>query len=298
MSQALHDTVVAYIEAKGGGEGRFETPLEQIHIVRSFAEKMPLRLLYRPSLCVVVQGGKQIHIGEKMLAYGEMECLIVSMELPATGRIVKASESEPFIGVIVDFDVAMLREVLGMMETRPKPPAGDDDACVFVGRVDAPLADCIVRLIRMMDTPNAIPVLHPAIMREVCFWLLNSVHGPQLSKLALPETNLDRVARAVHLLRKVYNKTVRIEDLAEEARMSPSSLHQHFKRLTSMTPLQYQKQLRLLEARRLMVVDALTVAEAAYEVGYESASQFSRDYSRNFGAAPKRNVMMLRAALA
>lgn len=292
MPQSLLTAVSTYIEAGGGGEGLFPTPVDSVHILRSFHERMPMRQIYRPSLCLIVQGAKEIMFGEDRLQYGPMECLVVSMEIPASGRIVSASRQEPYIGVTIDFDVAMIAEVMEQMDTAPEVPAGAAP-CLFVAKLDAPLADCILRLLRMFERPGSIPVLYPSLMREICYWLLSSEHGGELRRLALPETQTERVARAVYHLRTNFSRTLRIEELAETARMSPTSFHQHFKAMTSMTPLQYQKQLRLLEARRVMVTDAVNVADAAYQVGYESASQFSREYSRMFGIAPKQDVMNL-----
>ncbi len=292
MPSSLLATVTAYIDAQGGGQGLFPTPIDGVNIVRSFQAMMPMRQIYRPSLCVVVQGAKQILFGEDRLDYGAMECLVVSVELPASGRIVAASPDAPFVGVTVDLDVAVLHEVLGQLDA-PPVPAASPGPCAFVGQVDEPLADCIQRLIRMSENPKAIPILYPSVMREICYWLLSGPHGGDLCNLALPESNIMRIVRAIYMLRENFARTLRVEELAETARMSPSSFHQHFKALTSMTPLQFQKQLRLLEARRLMVSDAASVAQAAYQVGYESASQFSREYSRMFGVAPKRDAMNL-----
>lgn len=293
---ALLSAVEAYVAARGGGEGQFGTPMSGVNIMCSFAARMPIRQMYRPSLCVVVQGGKQIMFGEDTLNYGAMECLVVTMDLPASGRVVQASPTQPFIGMTIEFDTAMVREVLQQL---PSPPAPSPTTalCAFVGQVDAGLADCVLRLVRLADTPDAVPILHPLIMREICYWLLAGPHGEEFCKLALPEAHAERIARAIHRLHGSFSQTLRVETLAEAAGMSPSSFHQHFKALTSMTPLQYQKQLRLLEARRLMVMDAANVAQAAYQVGYESASQFSREYSRMFGAAPKRDVMNCKAIL-
>ncbi len=299
MSSMLLDTLTAYADANGGGQGLFRTPLEAVNVIRSFQEMIPHRRIYHPSLCVVAQGTKQILFGGDMLDYGAMECLVVSVELPASGRICQASQDRPFVGMTIDFDVAVLRDVLEHLEAPPLQDEEDEPGpCAFVGKVDAPLADCMVRLVRMMETPKAIPVLYPAIMREISYWLLSGPHGAQLGRMALPETNAARIARALYLLRDNFTRAMRVEQLAGEARMSASSFHQHFKKLTSMTPLQYQKQLRLIEARRLMVSEGRTVSEAAYQVGYESTSQFSREYSRMFGLAPKRNVTQLRAATA
>jgi len=293
---ALLSAIEAYVAARGGGEGQFRTPMSGVNIMRSFAARMPIRQMYRPSLCVVVQGGKQIMFGDDTLNYGAMECLVVTMDLPASGRVVQASPTQPFIGMTIEFDTAMVREVLQQL-TSPPAPSTTTALCAFVGQVDAGLAGCVLRLVRLAETPDAVPILYPLIMREICYWLLAGPHGHAFRKLALPEAHAERIARAIHRLHGSFDQTLRVEQLAEAAGMSPSSFHQHFKALTSMTPLQYQKQLRLLEARRLMVMDAANVAQAAYQVGYESASQFSREYSRMFGAAPKRDVMNCKAML-
>lgn len=249
-----------------------------------------MRQVYKPSICVVVQGAKEITLGEDTLRYGSMECLAVGMTLPATGRIVEASADRPYTGVTLELDVAMIRDVLGQFDT-PPAPSPNPGPCLFVRRVDEPLADCVLRLLRMCETPKAIPILASSVMREICYWLLSGPNGGELCKLAEPESNAARVAKALHLIHTDIARTLRVEQLAEAARMSPSSFHQHFKAMTSMTPLRFQKQLRLLEARRLMVTEDTNVTEAAYRVGYESASQFSREYSRMFGVAPKRDVM-------
>ncbi|MBB6510630.1 AraC-like DNA-binding protein [Rhizobium soli] len=290
LSSPLLEAVTGYVESQGGGEGLFPTQTPGVNVVRSFQSMMPMRQIYRPSLCVVIQGAKEIHFGSDRLDYRAMQCLVVSVELPASGRIVEASAEKPYLGVMIDLDVGVLREVLQQLDTPPAAPT-EPGPCVFVGNVDQPLADCILRLIRMSDTPKAIPILYPSLMREICYWLLIGPHGSVLCNLALPETATERVAKAIRVLHVDFAGTLRVEQLADVAQMSPSSFHQHFKALTSMTPLQFQKQLRLLEARRLMVSEAANVADAAYQVGYESASQFSREYSRTFGIAPKQDTL-------
>jgi AraC-like DNA-binding protein len=288
--------VNAFMDARGGGEGYFEVPGAAVRMIRSF-HHMNNHFVYQPSLCITLQGAKQMHVGDEMLHYGPMQCLVVSMDLPACGRIVAASLDEPFVGIAIGLDVVMMREVLEQLDTPPVPSASTGRS-MFVADVDGPLADCVMRMVRLTDTPKAIPILYPALLREFYYWLLSGPNGAELCKQAMPDSHLERIARAIHMLRNNFAQTLRIERLAEAAHMSPSSFHQHFKALTSMTPLQFQKQLRLLEARRLMTADAVNVAEAAYQVGYESASQFSREYSRTFGVAPKRDVMGQRAALA
>ncbi|HWJ72233.1 MAG TPA: AraC family transcriptional regulator [Kaistia sp.] len=290
MPSSLLATVNAYIEDQGGGQGLFPTLIDGLNIVRSFQAMIPSRSIYKPSLCVVLQGAKEIHFGEDRLDYGAMDCLVVSVDIPATGRIVEASADAPYIGVVIDFDVAMVREVLEQLDEPPEPVA-DSGPCVFVGRVDEALADCVTRLLRMTASPRSIPILYPSVMREICYWLVSGPHGGELRKLVLPESNTERVAKAISALHLNFSRTLRVETLAELAGMSPSSFHQHFKALTSMTPLQFQKQLRLLEARRLMVSEAANVGDAAYRVGYESVSQFSREYSREFGITPKQDAL-------
>jgi AraC-like DNA-binding protein len=297
LSAALLTAFTNYVEAHGGGEGYFPTAIDGMRIIRAFRPIEPNHRIYQPSLCIVIEGAKQIEFGDDMLDYETMQCLVVSVELPATGRIVKASRETPFISVTIDFDVATLRDVLGQMDVQASAK-GEGSLAPFIADVDEPLAECILRLMRMLEAPKSIPILYPSVMRDICYWLLSGPHGAAISRLALPESHTERIVNAIYHLRDSFTQTLRIEQLAERARMSPSSFHQHFKALTAMSPLQYQKQLRLLEARRLMVAEGMTVSEAAYRVGYESASQFSRDYSRTFGAPPKRNVMSLRADLA
>lgn len=281
----------AYLDAQGVAQGLCVTPMDGVWLIRLMQPMMPMRQIYKPSLCVVLQGKKELVHAEQRLQYGVLECLVVNVEVPAVGRVIEATAEAPYLGVVVDIDVSVLREVVERLEHRPAPP-GTEDRCMFVATVETPLADCILRLIRLCDNPGGIPVLAPLLMREIYFWLLMSPSGAELYKLALPETNLERVAGAIRLLHSAFMRRISIEELAGSAGMSASSFHHHFKALTGTTPLQFQKQLRLLEARRLMLSEALTVAEAAYRTGYESASQFSRDYTRMFGEAPKRDVQI------
>jgi AraC-like DNA-binding protein len=293
---ALLDSALAHVDALGGGEGLFPLPMNGVNVIRAMRHVPGNPQMYKPSLCIVLEGLKQIEFGGQSLEYGVMECLIVSMEIPATGRIVGANSQEPFLGMIVELDIDLLRSVLEQLPNTPQPK-GHEGPSLFVTTVGDDFADCLVRLIRMAQTPQAIPILYPSVMREICYWLLTGPHGGDICKLVMPETHLERITRAIRLMRENFAQTLRIEQLADIARMSPSSFHQHFKALTLMTPVQFQKQLRLLEARRLMIADAANVTEAAYQVGYESPSQFSREYSRAFGVAPKRDVMVRKALL-
>jgi AraC-like DNA-binding protein len=290
MSSALANALTRYIDARGGGEGVFATAIDGLVLMRKIDSLLPGHGIYRPCLCVVVQGAKQVTLGDKSLDYDELQCLIISIDLPAIGRVTRASAAEPYLAIALEFDVQVMREVMEELDSPPQPNDGVG-AAIFVDTMVPPLTDCMLRLMRMLETRQAIPVLYPAIMREICFWLLTGANGGEVCKLALPNSHTRRIAAAIYLLRDNFARPIRVEELAAAARMSESSFHQHFKTLTSMTPLQYQKQLRLLEARRLMTADGANVSSAAYRVGYESASQFSREYSRMFGAAPKRDAL-------
>jgi AraC-like DNA-binding protein len=287
---ALIDALNAYADAHGGGEGVFETPIPGFGFMRTSRETLPHHIVYKPSLCIVAQGEKQVLFEDSALTYREMQALIVSVEIPALGRVTKATPEKPLISMVLELDIRIMRQVMEELET---PPLPNDDVGLglFVTDFEGPLADCVVRLVRLLATPKAIPVLYPAIMREISFWLLTGKNGGEVAKVVLPNSRTRRLAEAIQILRDDYVRPIRIDELASVAHMSPSSFHQHFKTLTSMTPLQYQKQLRLLAARRLMTASGINVAAAAYQVGYESASQFSREYARMFGMPPKRDVI-------
>jgi AraC-like DNA-binding protein len=301
MASALCASLESFTREKGGTDGFYFTPMKNVIVMRnSLARRMDdadgrlsQRGLYRPSLCVVAQGAKQVTVGDAVFDYAEGTALVVSVELPAFSRVTKAEAKAPYMGMTIELDVGLLREVLEQLETPPRPTP--DSLGLFIEEMSDALQDCIVRLARLLETPEAIPVLYPTIMKEIYFWLLTGPNGGEICKIARTESHTRRIADAIFMLRKNFTRQIRIEEMAEAARMSPSSFHHHFKILTSMTPLQFQKQLRLLEARRLMVTDAANVTSAALRVGYESASQFSREYTRMFGVPPKRDSEALKA---
>jgi AraC-like DNA-binding protein len=297
MSSALKEALTRYIDANGGGDGVFYTAIDRLALIRTSREEMPNHMIYRPALCVVAQGAEQVMFGDDVFDYGEMQALVVGVELPAFTRVTRACQEEPFLGIALEFDIGAMRLVMEELDAPPKPKL-DIGLGVFVDDLNGPLADCVLRLIQMLGTPDAIPILYPSVMREICFWLLTGPNGGEVCKLALPTRHTRRVAEAIYVLRKNFVRPVRIDQLAAAARMSPSSFHQHFKMFTSMTPLQYQKHLRLLEARRLMVAGGTNVTDTAYQVGYESASQFSREYARMFGLPPKRDATELKVRAA
>jgi AraC-like DNA-binding protein len=223
--------------------------------------------------------------------------LVVSVEIPALGAVAEASPAKPFLGIILEFDLAIMREVMDSLHPLPIL-AGNVTQGVSLTGFDGPLSDCVLRLMRLLDTPQAIPVLYPAIMREICYWLLTGPHAGEIIRMTAAKNHPRTVLSAIHYLRDHFAERVSIEELASIAQMSSSAFHRQFKLITSMTPLQYQKQLRLLEARRLMLAEEANVEAAAFQVGYESPSQFSREYSRLFGMSPRRHVASFREAAA
>jgi AraC-like DNA-binding protein len=271
-----------------GELGVIDTPIEGVVIMRATAETEMTHTLLRPAICIVAQGAKWTSVGNNRFTYRPGDALVVSADLPTTGRIIEASAEAPYVAVAVELDLAIMRDV---METIPRHRFSPDGLRgLFVTKIDEKLADAVLRLARLIETPEAITALRPAIMREISYWLLAGPHGSEIARVALGTDHVPHVISAIHALRDRYAESIRVEDLANAAQMSLSAFHRQFKAVTSMTPLQYQKKLRLLEARRLLTVDATNVETAAYRVGYESASQFSREYSRMFGTSPGRDA--------
>ncbi|KGB92841.1 MULTISPECIES: AraC family transcriptional regulator [Burkholderia] len=295
MSDELLERV-AHLTGGQRDESPVATAIDGLVLLRSNRERLSAPRIMKPALCVVVQGAKWTTFGGRRYDYGPGRALVVSVEMPATSRIVKASDAEPFLGLVLEFDLAMMRDVLERLDTPPLQAAGPVGQGVCVTDFGGQLADCVLRLVRLLETPDAIPIVAPLVKREICYWLLAGPHGGEVSRVVFANGHAQRVVAAIHALRGQFAETIRVDELAAVAQMSPSAFHRQFKALTSMTPLQYQKQLRLLEARHLMVTGAANAETAAYRVGYESASQFSREYARMFGAPPRRDVVTLKTA--
>lgn len=247
-------------------------------------------------MCIVAQGAKWAMFGGDRLEYRAGQALVIGVETPSIGRVIEASPGQPCLVLAFELDLAIMRSIAEDLAQPPKS-SGEPGRGVLVTDFHGPLADCALRLVRLLDTPQAIPILYPAIMREIGYWLLTGPHGGDIARLTLASSPSRPVIRALHALRERFCETLRIDDLAAIAGLSVSAFHRQFKTLTAMTPLQYQKQLRLLEARRLMVSQAINVETASYQVGYESPSQFSREYGRLFGIPPKRDAKAMQITL-
>jgi AraC-like DNA-binding protein len=291
----LAEAMLRYTE-RSPGESPYMTAIDRMAIVRSDHPKPPQHMIFRPSMCIVAQGAKWATFGGTQLEYRAGQALVIGVETPSIGQVVEASPGEPCLVLAFELDLTIMRSVAEELDAPPRP-SGEPGRGVLVTDFQGPLADCALRLVRLLDTPRAIPALAPIIMREICYWLLTGPHGGDIARMTLANSPSRPVMNALNSLRHRFREAVRIEELAAIAGMSLSAFHRQFKALTSMTPLQYQKQLRLLEARRLMVSGAVNVETASFEVGYESPSQFSREYARMFGAPPKRDAIALRIAL-
>lgn len=291
LKQAVREVASRY----GDGQGPVATPVPGLGVMAVAAPTGPLHATYKPVICLVLQGAKHMVVGTGERTFYAGQSVIVSADTPVTGRIVEASREAPYLAVAVELDAAVLREIAVEFADPPGTPPPEGET-LFVADADAAILDCAMRLMRLLDRPAAIPVLHPGIMRELHYWLLSGRHGPTLRALALPESHASRLAAAVAILRGEYRSHVPVERLAAASAMSLTAFHKHFKRMTTLTPGQFQKRLRLIEARRLMLEDGFSATAAAFEVGYESSSQFSRDYGRMYGAPPKRDSLRLRTA--
>jgi AraC-like DNA-binding protein len=291
----LVEAMLRYTE-RASGESPFATAIESVMIMRSDHPKPPRHMIVRPSLCIVAQGAKWATFGTDRLEYRPGQALVIGVEAPSIGRVVEASPGEPCLVLAFELDLAIMRSVAEELDTAPRS-SGRPGRGVLVTDFQGPLADCALRLVRLLDLPQAVPTLYPVIMREICYWLLTGPHGGDIAWLTLSNSPSRPVLTALNTLRSRFRETVRVDELASVAHLSPSAFHRQFKALTAMTPVQYQKQLRLLEARRLMVSTGLNAEAACFEVGYESPSQFSRDYSRLFGAPPKRHASAMHVAL-
>jgi AraC-like DNA-binding protein len=295
MLEPLTDAILLYT-ARQPGESPYVTAIDGVYVLRSDHPKPPAHRVSQPALCIVAQGAKWASFGEQRLEYRAGQALVVGVETPSLGRVFEASPERPCLVLIIELDLAMMQAVAQELATVPQA-SGETQRGVFVADFDGPLADCALRIVRLLDTPEAIAMLFPLVMREICYWLLAGPHGGEIARMAAADSPSQRVMNAVHVLRERFAQPVRIEELAAVAQLSTSAFHRQFKALTALTPLQYQKQLRLLEARRLLLSRSASVEQAAFEVGYESASQFSREYVRMFGTPPRRDSKRLKAML-
>ncbi|ANI59872.1 AraC family transcriptional regulator [Pseudomonas sp. GR 6-02] len=287
------ETLARIISEQIPKPGDYGTPIAGLGFFRREHPSPPVVCMVEPSIILVVQGEKQLWVGGEGYPYDTSRFLITSLDLPANSEVLAASPEQPCLGLTLKLDLRMLAELIVQGDL---PPTRDRSVVkgVGIGSVTPAMLASFERLLALLDEPEAIPVLAPLIQREIHYRLLKSDQAARLRQITSVDGQGYRIAKAIDWLKLNYASALRVEELAARVQMSTPTFHHHFRQLTSMSPLQYQKWLRLNEARRLMLNEHQEVSSAAYQVGYESPSQFSREYSRLFGVPPKRDIAMLR----
>lgn len=288
---------IASIAARfSSGEGETGTAIEGLGISRRTSPSAPCHGSYRPCFAMVIQGAKSVQLGDDTINYGSGDYLLTSLDLPVAWRVVEASAEVPHFCITLAISADKVLDLMGRTGlSKPSEPAKAQRGIVVNGATPE-LLDAAVRLMRLLDRPDDIGSLAPLIEQEILYRILTGPAGSQLINLVIADSHGNRIARAIAWLKDNFAAPLRIEQLAEHVSMSASSFHHHFKSITAMTPVQYQKHLRLHEARRLMLVEGLDVGNAGHRVGYQSPSQFSREYSRLYGLSPARDMEAVREA--
>ncbi|SAI71547.1 araC family transcriptional regulator [Bordetella ansorpii] len=278
-------------------DGSYLTPIPGLTFHRASAPAEKTHSVARPALGVLAQGAKRVELGDEVHEYTTERYLLTSVDLPVASRVTLASSGTPYLSMTLDLDTQRIADLMTQLGAPTRAEGGQAPRGMATAPVEQGLITTLLRLVSLLDTPDDIPILAPLIEREIHYRLLKGELGQRLCHIVLNHGAMSQISRAIDWLKRNYCEPLRIEDLAQRVNMSASSLHHHFKSLTAMSPLQYQKQLRLHEARRLMLAEMLDAGTAAHRVGYESASQFSREYSRLYGAPPLRDVGRLRRAV-
>ncbi|MFD9628158.1 AraC family transcriptional regulator [Peribacillus muralis] len=284
------------IERHTGKDGSHTTAIPALHFARYSNMTEPNYGVYKPSLCIVAQGAKEVLLSEERYRYSPIDCLVASVNLPVTAQVTEASFEVPYLAFIFEFTpseiLSVLRESRMGIYKKDNPKRG-----MYVSKMDSALLDAVIRLVRLLDDPKDIPVLAPLITKEIIYRVLQGKHGATLGQIAIEGSSAYLISDVIEYMMNNYEKSFKVDKLTEIANMSVSSLHRHFKEVTAMSPIQFQKRLRLQEARHLLLSESIDATEAAFRVGYESPSQFSREYSRMFELPPKEDINRLKAKL-
>ncbi|ADE72665.1 AraC-like DNA-binding protein [Bacillus aryabhattai] len=274
-------------------DGVHPTTIPSLFLIRESIITEPISRVNEPSFCIILQGEKEVLLGEERFLYGPGHYIVASVDLPVTGQVIKASADSPYLAFKLEFTSSQVLEVLNGTDFKTGQGKNAKRA-MYVSEIEPSLLNAVVRLASLLGTPKHIPVLAPLLKKEILYWILQGPHGEALEQMALEGSNASRIREVIDHIINNYEESFRIEELAEIANMSVSSLHRHFKDVTAMSPIQFQKRLRLQEARRLLLAESLDVADVAFRVGYESQSQFSREYSRMFGFPPRVDIKRMR----
>jgi AraC-like DNA-binding protein len=290
MTDTLLKAVRRYAEVYADPAGVARTPIPGLTIIRATAPSGLDHAISRPLACLVLQGTKHVTMGNRAFTFGAGDSLLITADVPTVSHITRASIAAPYFSLVLDLDPTVIADLA--VEMKAVPIA--DGVPLRHEPTDAEVTDAALRLMRLIERPASVPILRMQLVREVHYWLLAGRHGAAIRHLGWPDGPVRRVARAVAVLRAEFAQPLRVARLAAVAGMSPSAFHQHFRTVTSLSPLQFQKQLRLIEARRLMLSDGVSSSSAAFAVGYGSVSQFTREYGRMFGLPPVRETKTAR----
>lgn len=285
MTHMLLDCVRRYADANSDSLGIARTPVPGLSTVRAVQPSELQFAINRPLVAIVVQGGKRVTMGSDTFDFGAGDSLLIAADVPTVSQITRANLGLPYYSFVFELDPAVIEPLAMEMRTLQ----GASGRPVRVDPTEAEVAEAALRLMRMLDRPSAFSILKDQLVRELHYWLLAGRHGAAIRALGVTDSHAQRIGRAVAIIRESYAQPIRVEQLAEAAGMSSSSFHQHFRAVTSLSPLQFQKQLRLIEARRMMLAEGVAASNAAYAVGYESIPQFTREYGRLFGVTPARD---------
>lgn len=286
MKDPMLTAALAYAAANANETGAAETPIPGFVIMTATEPSELQRLILQPVCCLVLQGSKRVMMGSDVFDFSQGDSLLITSDVPTVSEITVASADEPYVSLALDLNAAVIADLMGDMPPTRQHPA----APVRVDTTDREVADAAGRLVRLLDRPDTLPVLQAQLVREMHYWLMAGRHGDAIRQVGWPDGHVERIGRAVAVLRRDYARPQPVAQLAEIAGMSVSSFHQHFRSVTSLTPLQFQKQLRLIEAKRLMQAEGRSASQAAYAVGYESVPQFTREYGRLFGLPPVQDI--------
>lgn len=275
-------------------DGVYATAIPSLVFIRDSNAFAPRHGVYKPSFCIVVQGAKEVLLGQERFKYNPADYLIASVNLPVTAQVTEATPDVPYLGFKLEFSANQILEVLHESEILEGAKENAKRG-MFVSQLEQPLLDAVIRLARLLDNPKDIPILAPLFTKEILYRVLQGQHGARLQQIAIEGSSAHQIKDVIEHITNNYNKSFRIEELAEIVNMSVSSLHRHFKEVTAMSPIQFQKELRLQEARRLLLTESVDATDVAFRVGYESSSQFSREYSRMYGFPPRQDVKRLKA---
>lgn len=274
-------------------EGMLDTAIDGLNLIRSDTRTQPIHVVHVPALCIIAQGSKTVRLEGEEFTYAPGQHLSIAVDLPISGEVVKASAEIPYLCLKVDLDPLMLAAMLKEAGVA-KPLSDHSGRGLAVGLCEQEVIDAATRLVKLLDTPATAKILAPLAIRELLYRLILSGHAEGLRHIAFADSRLRRIGLAINWITRNFREPFAISSVAAAAGMSPSSLHAHFKAVTALTPLQYQKRLRLQEAQKLILSGAMDAASAAFHTGYDSPSQFSRDYRRVFGAPPIRDSRRLR----